>query len=103
MANMLDQLIAQGLIHKSTSPCVVPALLVPKGWCMCVDSRFINKITLKCQFSILRLADMLDQLHGRAKVFSKLIFEVDIIISEWEKEINGRHLSNQEKGYMNDL
>ncbi|RDY08185.1 hypothetical protein CR513_07602, partial [Mucuna pruriens] len=63
----VNDLLQKGFMRESLSPCSTHVILVPKKdrtWRICVDSRAINKITIK-------LDDMLDELFGSC-VFTKI-------------------------------
>jgi hypothetical protein len=72
--NQVQEWLDKGLVRERLSPCAVPTILSPNkygGWRMCIDSRAINKITIRYRFSLPRMDDLMDCLSGE-NFFSKI-------------------------------
>jgi hypothetical protein len=70
----VQDLLDKGLVRESLSTCDVLTVLSPKkdgGWRMCIDSRVINKITIRYIFPLPRMDHLMDCLSG-AKYFSMI-------------------------------
>ncbi|GJU95056.1 putative reverse transcriptase domain-containing protein [Tanacetum coccineum] len=70
----LQELLEKGFIHPSSSPWGVPVLFVKKkdgSFRMCIDSRELNKLTIKNCYPLPRIDDLFDQLQGLS-VYSKI-------------------------------
>jgi hypothetical protein len=70
----IKELLEKGFIHPSTSPWGSPVIFVSKKdgtQRLCVDYRAINEVTIMNKYSLPRIDDLFDQLHGVC-VFSKI-------------------------------
>ena len=73
----IADLLQKGLIEPSLSPYAAAALIVPKylpdgsikGWRLVIDYRLLNMVTIKYQFPMPRIDDVIDSVNG-AKYFS---------------------------------
>jgi hypothetical protein len=69
----IKELLEKGFICPSSSPWGAPVIFVPKKdgtQRLCVDYRVVNEVTIKNKYSLPRIDDLFNQLHG-ACVFSK--------------------------------
>ncbi|GKF52414.1 putative reverse transcriptase domain-containing protein, partial [Tanacetum coccineum] len=73
---LLQELVDKGFIRPSSSPWGAPVLFVKKkdrSFCMCIDYRELNKLTMKNHYPLSRIdnLDLFDQLQG-SSVYSKI-------------------------------
>lgn len=75
---MVQDMLAEGIIHPSNSLFSSPILLVEKmhgNWQFCTDYQALNSVTIKDSFPTLTMDKFLDELFG-AKYFSKLVLRL---------------------------
>jgi hypothetical protein len=70
----VSELLENGVLKPSNSPCGSLVVLVPKkngSWRMCIDYHALNKIMMKNRYPVPRIDDLLDQLK-HARYFTKM-------------------------------
>ena len=72
--SQIEELLGKQFIRPNTSPWQALIFLVKKkdgSSCLCVDYKQLNKMTIKNKYPLLRIDDLMDQLH-ESLVFSKI-------------------------------
>ena len=79
LKTQLQELLEQGFIRPSVSPCDAPILFVRKkddSLRLCINYRMFNQVTVKNRYPLPRIDDLFDQLGG-AVVYSKIDLRSD--------------------------
>ncbi|GJS74813.1 putative reverse transcriptase domain-containing protein [Tanacetum coccineum] len=74
LSDQLKELPEKGFIRPSSSPWGAPVLFVKKkdgSFCMYIDYRELNKLTVKNRYPLSRIDDLFDQLQG-SSIYSKI-------------------------------
>nr|GEV13335.1 putative reverse transcriptase domain-containing protein [Tanacetum cinerariifolium] len=74
LTDQLQELFEKGFIRPNSSPWGDLVLFVKKkdgSFCMCIDYRELNKLTVKIRYPLLRIDDLFDQLQ-ESSVYSKI-------------------------------
>nr|GEY51449.1 hypothetical protein [Tanacetum cinerariifolium] len=74
ICNFPEELSEKGFIRLSSSPWGAPILFVKKkdgSFCMCIDYRELNKLTVKNRYPLPRIDNLFDQLQG-SSVYSRI-------------------------------
>ncbi|KAI3795401.1 hypothetical protein L1987_38053 [Smallanthus sonchifolius] len=74
LSTQLQDLLDKGFIRPSSSQWGAPVLFVKKKdgtFCMCIDYRELNKVTIKNRYPLPRIDDLFDQLQ-RSSFYSKI-------------------------------
>ena len=84
LEKIVQQLVREGKLERSTSPFLSPAFLVPKPgrpgeWRMVVDYRRINEQTVALQYPLRRVQEILLELHG-----DRLFTSIDLRDGFWQ-------------------
>lgn len=71
---IVNEMLQTGIIRNSQRPFTSPMIMVKKKdgtWRLCVDYRYVNNLTIKHDYPIPVIDELLDELNG-AKYFSKI-------------------------------